>query len=620
MARRDEISSTEKLLELIRSDENLGNETLETHSSPSSPIAQKLPKDIKIGIDFSDNALKFVKVGQPSERQWQLLGYQKIPIDPQIPEESTEFHDFFKTALSEFCGPAGNSELWGLMSSTGVEVRYIKIPKVNKKQIANAAYWTFKKDTPFDEKDSIFDFDILGDVVEEGVQKIACTAFAAPKQEITQLKNLFSECGFPLTGISITPFAIQNLLRSHWIESDDKTVGCLYVGQEHSRIDIFSSGNLVLTRGIKAGMNSLIEGVREGFNEAQQEKQRPFELNNEENGFRPAAPKEPISIDRDQARQILFSLSPDSPPLTRDDAGFYLKEEEIFDMVLPALERLIRQIERSFKHYSLNFENNRIDRICIMGEIDSFERLVDHISDQVGLPSDAIDPLAPGSRFLGEVSTPGSVSERASFVPALGIALSSNAYTPNFIFTYKDKEKQAGITRVNHSIVAAFLVTIAFCLSIFFWQWHVMAEKKSKILDLQERLDQYSPRVNQDFILQLAATAKHKRSVLKGYSRRYFALAVIGELSRMTPENIRLLNIESNFGPLSVTGDKDGEKTLVLEGIVFGHYHTLEASLAAYLMKLESSPVMGKPRFHKSSLESLEGKDVLHFTVQMNLA
>ena len=97
-------------------------------------------------------------------------------------------------------------------------------------------------------------------------------------------------------------------------------------------------------------------------------------------------------------------------------------------------------------------------------------------------------------------------------------------------------------------------------------------------------------------------------------------MAVIGELSRVTPENIRLLNIESNFGPLSVTGDKDGEKTLVLEGIVFGHYHTLEASLAAYLMKLENSPVMGKPRFHKSSLESLEGKDVLHFTVQMNLA
>ena len=147
-----------------------------------------------------------------------------------------------------------------------------------------------------------------------------------------------------------------------------------------------------------------------------------------------------------------------------------------------------------------------------------------------------------------------------------------------------------------------------------------MAEKKFRILDLQARLDQYSPRVNQDFILQLAAAAKLKRSEVKRYSKRYFALAVIGELSRVTPENIRLLNIESNLGPLSEAGDKDAEKTLVLEGIVFGHYHTLEATLAAYLMKLENSPVMGKPRFHKSSLEPLEGKDVLHFTVQMNLA
>jgi Tfp pilus assembly PilM family ATPase len=98
--------------------------------------------------------------------------------------------------------------------------------------------------------------------------------YTAPKNEIEQLKDLFSRSGFSLTGISIAPFAIQNLLRTNWLETGEDIVPSLHISGDCSRIDIFSSGNLVFTRGIKVGINSLIQGIKEGLGHAQRSTNR----------------------------------------------------------------------------------------------------------------------------------------------------------------------------------------------------------------------------------------------------------------------------------------------------------------------------------------------------------
>ena len=51
-----------------------------------------------------------------------------------------------------------------------------------------------------------------------------------------------------------------------------------------------------------------------------------------------------------------------------------------------------------------------------------------------------------------------SVSERIAFGPALGLAFSNNDHTPNLLFTYKDKEREASVIRINRAVFAAFIV------------------------------------------------------------------------------------------------------------------------------------------------------------------
>jgi len=675
LRRHDEISSTERLLDLIRMEGAAGVELPEPVSSSQTPETRKvrfpklwrskktprvsadsvgkepdlekegrvavehpgpisspqipkrrklhlakilpLKKTITVGVDIREKELKLAKVKQPSDQRCELLDFKSVPLEPNISKDSPEFSEFLRVALSDFCGRSEKCELWAVMSSGFVEMKDIRIPsKVPKDQILNAVYWTIKKEVPFNEKESLLNFEILGDVFEQGISKTAVRVYTAPREEVAQLRDLFAKSGYALTGISVAPFAIQNLIRVQWIKADQKAVASLYVGTERSRIDIFNSENLVFTRGIKTGMNSLVEGILEGLKKAQEENK--FSLT-DDGAFHLTMHDEQVALNIENARKILFSLAPDFASSTEDEPGFFLKEEEVFSMILPALERLVRQIERSVEHYSLTLVNDVVSKLYLGGEINNFKKLVGYIKEQVGLPIDTIDPLAPGTTCLGGLTSPGSISERTSYVPALGMALSSNPHTPNFLFNYKDKENAARITRLNRTVFVSFICIVAICMGIFWWQGIVEEDKKSKIDGLRQKLAEYNPRTEQNLILLMAAKVKMKKNMLREYSKRYYGMTAIGELSQRTPSHIRLLDINANLGQVGKAVGKGTRKILTVEGLVFGNRQSLEASLAAYLMRLATSPVFRQPSIAKSSIESREGKEVLRFIAHLEL-
>jgi len=620
LATRDVISSTEKLLNIIRSHDNVGNDRPK-NVSPSPILKEKktsikyilpLKKAITVGVDIGHKDLNILKILQISDQQFRLLGFQSYAVDPQIPKNSQKFSLFLKSAMTDFCDASEKPEIWCLMPLEGVEIQYIRIPMVTKKQIANAAFWTFKKEIPFNEKENIFDFEVLGDVSEKGAQKIGALAYCAPIQHVEHLKRLFSRIGFPLTGITVPPFAIQNVVRTRFLAADDECIGSLYIGRNSSRIDIFSSGNLVLTRGVMTGLNSIIEGIIEGT----------YKTRNED-----GSPVSEVSsrITLEQAQKILLSIRPETPPMAKTEPGPRLKAEEIFQMTVPALERLARQVERSFEHYALNLGNNRVSKCYISGLIAPIERMVDYIGEQILLPCETIDHLLRDRIRLsaGNTDLKATANEiPVSFAPALGMALSHNSRTPNLLFTYKSKERESKITSINRGIFIIFIFILAICMGIFIWQGYIADGKKARIATLEKSLQQYNPLLTQDFIVKVTDSTKQKRRLIKEYSRKYQAVAVIEELSRMTPSNIRLFNFTANLGAAS-TDEKDKgketSKTVLLEGLVFGDIHTLEASLAAYLLRLETSPLFTKPNIRINKIEVRDGREILRFMAVVTL-
>ncbi|MBU4288645.1 MAG: hypothetical protein KKI12_10800 [Proteobacteria bacterium] len=625
ISQNDEISSTEKLLDTIRSNDTsiedkipaVSPTTLSTKAVKSF-LTKILPskEPITVGIDIGYNELILVKIKHLPDQKWRLMDFRCVTFNPEISKEAAEFDGFLKTALSEFCGPLKEVNIWCIMSAARVDIKRFLIPKVPKKQIENTVFWKVKKDTHFDEKESIFDYRVQDEVIEKGTSKLSVISYIAPKNEVKEIKDLFSRIDFPLTGISIDPFAIQNLFSAGWIPTSDNTITNLHIGHDWSRIDIYSKGNLVLTRGIKSGVNSMIQSIMDEYNE-RIKTTSILEMAGEED----ESGKGEDHMDMEQARKVLLSLRPDLPPLTEKDLGYQLKKEEIFELIQPAVSRFVRQVERTFEHYISIFDEDSVGKVYNSGGVHFYGQLIDYIGEKLGIEMEISDPLNPDKNpYLGDVTLPELISSRAPYALAVGIALSDNDRTPNFIFTYKDKKRKDVITRISRSIFVTTMLTLSIAFGFFLWALSSGEHKKEEIVRLNQQLEQLGPRVNKDLILQMAAKIENKHQNLKEYSERFQVMAVINEISALTPSNIKLLSLTADFGGVPVGKSERVEKTLSLDGIIIGKHQVHETSLLGYIMRLGDSPIFSTPKVFKGALEPYgEEGDVLRFTIELKL-
>ncbi|MCK9197684.1 MAG: hypothetical protein M0P16_11965 [Syntrophales bacterium] len=623
MARKSDITSTEKLLKLIRSK----RDAIPDSSCQAEPPAKKsghfsfplpklisLQKTCNIGIDIGHDYLRMVRATETSSGHWQIDDRRRLAMPLKAPRDSREFGAFLKAALASVSGPTKQSNIWAIMSAAHVDVHHIRIPKVPKKQISNAVYWTAKKETPFNEKDTVFDYELQGEVIEQGIPKFAVMVYTVPRQDIEELKDLFSRIGQPLAGISIVPFSLQNLFRTGWIPTREGAVASLFIGQDFSRIDIYAGDNLVMTRGIKAGLNSMVEALMEGFNERKQDPEVP-------------------SLTNEQGRKVIRSLSPDSSPLKENDAGFALTKEDIFEIILPALERLVRQVERTFEHYATTPPGDRISRIFVSGAMNVYQPIVDYVGSQLGVASDVLDPLSeldPASCMDTEEAN--RISERIAFGPALGLAFSGNDHTPNMMFTYKDKEREASITRINTAVFAAFIIAVLLCTGFFTFQMSAIAQKNKIINGIDTRMADLGPPIDRAELTKMVAKVNQRRQLSKVYAERYLGMVLISELVELTPVNIRFIDLKINLGPVSADaanppgGDAVKpagaapaalQEEVIVEGLILGDRQMFETSLAAYVMALEASPLYRQVTVQKNSVEPFIKGEALHFILKL---
>lgn len=325
----------------------------------------------------------------------------------------------------------------------------------------------------------------------------------------------------------------------------------------------------------------------------------------------------------DLAQQLFFGGVYRENQIQLDDSQIAIKEERIFRMILPALERLVRQVERTIRHFALNFENARVEKIYMSSGVRPHSRISEYIGDELGIPIQAIDPFMVNTNFLTMVPPPETTAEKSSFAPAMGMALSSNSITPNFLFTYKEKKKLVSAQRINRGIFASFLALIAVCVGITVWQGRQVQERDYQKQQLVQQLESFDVRVDKNLILKLLDQINAKNKAVKIIGNDYYSVAILGEITNLTPKNVRLLKISATLGSAPGTAGKDkkgsAKKTMVVDGVVTGNRLSLEASLAEYLMTLKNSPLFDQPTISKKSIEQLNNQAVMRFTAEFDL-
>lgn len=611
--RFNETTATERLLDVIR-----GNSEPDT-TQPSSPppprptnpikpvkenksIVAKFTKikpqaaSVTVGIDIGHEAIHLIKVVR-SDNKAEVAEHKSIPLPSDIERGSLEFDNFLQAAVVPFYSTARRTNMWVVMSSAHCEVRLIRIPKVSTKHLGATINWTLKKEASFNEKESFFDYEVRGETGEPGNKKLEVMCYIAPTAEVEELKALFSRIRVPLAGISIVPFAIQNIFLNHWMTLSEKQITCLFIGTSHSRIDFYNEGKLILTRNINTGLNSMTDMLTESLN------------------YRTA---EGGKLAPEEARKILFTFAENSNnPVVLAD-GFTITKDEIESLLVPVLERFVRQIERTFEHFTLTHGGERkVGKVYLSSIMPIYEAMTKYFSTQLGAECHLFDPLK-------QVLETSSFRERISDIAAFGMALSDNAYTPNFIYTYKDKAKTAYAIKVNRLILISLIAAVLACSGVFAVQRQMVAQRKADLSQLERQVRQSAPLVSKETLLQMTSAAGQKQQRYVELSRRYKGMALIAEISTLTPENVSLTSLKADFAEKSGS-EKTKEPaiktahTAVIEGAIKGKQEMLEALLASYVMKLKASPMFSDVTVSTSRIEPAKKGALLTFALNLKV-
>ncbi len=612
LTKPDEISSTEKLLDLIRSP---GSEDGASGISGSAAKPSrhggglgfrlfKPGKQAVVGIDIGHTYVRMAKVIPGNNAPWRLTEYRTVQLKAEASLRDKAFLAKLRAALESFCGKDSGARLWATIPSSRVENRCIRIPKLPRKQVPNAVYWTFTKKINFDASRDLLDFEILGEVAEDGVTKYEIMAFSAPKAQVREMADAFESIGYPLTGISIVPFAIQNLFRRRVIDAAREDVCTLFIGRDWSRIAIYSRGNLLLSRGIKAGMRSMIEAIDQARGGGE----------NSADAGGPDSTENTLSADEIfrhliSGAAVYQGQNTDKPFPSRKD---------IFQMILPALERLVRQVERTIEHYTLNFRKDGISKLFISGPVAASGMVTSFLSNQLEVPITVLDPFVKSRFFVVEPPLPPTTAERESYVPSIGMALSDNRWTPNFLFTHEEKARIEQTRKLNVAVLAGGILLCLVLTGVYLTQNLFLANYQARLAQLNRKLLTYNPPADKNLILTLFARSKNKRLMIKQISRRYYPLALIEEISRLTPGTIRLISLDAVMGN-TVKGKAPVAGSLVLEGIILPGRRAYESILSGYLLRLKDSPLIRNPVIQSKSTQDLNGKHVLRFRVRFEL-
>lgn len=578
------LNSTEKLLNTIR------GETCQTPEKNSIPDqyslqATTLKKNIRYslvaGVFIEDQFICLVLTGKRKPgagRELVKWAYIEVPEFQDI--NHIRFPAFLKLTLSEFISKYKNVAIWTAIDSKYLKLHNLNLPDLHHSKIANAALWGLKKEIEVDPEKEIFDFEFIEDTQVNGIKKKNVVAFAGDKKQILFLKQLFASAGYPLTGITAIPFALQNYIWTDTIKAGPTPIIIVNVARNYSEISCLSGKGILLTRNIRTGSYSLVEELH--------------------------GPGKQVDV-----TDIL------SPELGRNSAEF--------NSIEPSAARLLGKIIRTGDYCSNKFAvNEPMSKFLFFGETDNCKAFMEYAAEQIPGRVERFSPFEDQSTSL-TIKMPWGARERAGIIPALGMALSENDYTPNFLFTYLQKSIQAKYKKMNMTIIAACVAGLMVCASM--WGWF-NTQKNNEInqkTELEEQIARYSPIVSQQLLSRKISEAQKKAAMINRYAHDFLPLAIINEICSLTPEKISITSFDSDFMTLDSETDKASKekkgkkRSVTIKGVVTADFNYLEPILTGYILKLGDSSLFGGILLQDKEIVKNADSAILKFTADMEI-
>ena len=496
-------------------------------SAPAQKISQLIStkaikkNTLQLGILIGEQSMTFTLVGEKGQnRRKILLKWAVVGLPEGMGIENDHFSSFVGSALTEFTEGMTGIGLWCQIPAEHAKLRTFSIPDLPDHKLANAAFWGLKKELEFDAESEIFDFHVLTDLDSGGRKTKQILGCIAQKSQVDTLKTLFKKIGYRVQGITALPFAVQNFIHAgQLVPGVDGLYSIVNLTEENSEMFCYSDSGLLLARKIRTDLYSLLES----------------------------------------SKQLQHSTSLETL-LSEGD----MDDPDLFQ-IRQSCERLIDKIVRTGEYCSQNFAGNTpVNKIVLLGQAPESNTFLDLVTNRTTAEIQKFEPVFDTLPGTVEVDLPTDDVKKNQVYLSFGMACSEMGVTPNFLYTHSDQAVEQKEKKINLAAMAGLISIIAACIVLFMWQSTAYQVEKNRLNTITEQINDLSGAVNLSETLAQVSRTRQILSLKKDYIQTYFPLAVINEITQVTPETVALSFFSSDFsemvGPKPAATKKRVEK------------------------------------------------------------
>ncbi|MDD5260016.1 MAG: type IV pilus assembly protein PilM [bacterium] len=501
-----------------------------------------------------------------------------------------------------------------VVSGQRVSVRKVLIPHMPKEELLEAIKWEAKEHIPFPIENAAIDYHVLGEATDKGAKKIELLVVAVEKFVIDQHLSLLQNIQVKPASITVTPFALANVLRKNDYLKAEEALAVVRSGADTTAINIFSGENLVFNREIPLGGNSLTRAmVGTLISDSGQ-----------------------VDLDINQAEILKkdWGIPDEKNPqqLTPEISSL-----QISPLMRPILERLANEIRRSMDYYREESRGKRVTKVVLLGGNAELKGLPEFLNSALGLTVEIFQPLKNLEMDLPEDRK----KELCQLGPRLAIAMGASLQGTKGINLLPQELKEQATKTARSALTAVIGFLIIFIFSMIYASLYMTLQTYEKVVGSnQGTLNELKQQVAKAYELQQLKEKMTARrsliSLLMISNPRW--VEMLKALSNLTPRRIILEEVdfakeaENTAAPIPVQPGAEEESAaapvtipfpvLNIKGMVLLGGERPEAILAQFMQALEKSYYFKETDLY-SLTKGLEGegeiKNYINFEIQCKL-
>lgn len=311
-----------------------------------------------VGLDLGSYSVKMVEVNHSGKKPM-LVNYGITELHPEA-ITGTEIAD--RSAVLEAIGmlfetcQVDNRQICVSLNAADVIVKTIQTDRMSQGELEKNISWEAEQHVPFPLNEISLDFQMLD---PEGEDPRMDVLLVAAKQELIEEKlSLFEEAGCDVLVMDVDTFALINALEANY---DPPGSGCdcmVHFGNGSTLLGLVKDGLPILNRNLPVGGVSLVETVQGQ-----------------------------LGISEDEAYLALMGE-------VAEGASAEGSPPDITPFLSSLLDEVVIGVNRAAAFLESTAEGEHIERVFLSGGCVNIPGLFSQFEEQVGIPSQIINPLA----------------------------------------------------------------------------------------------------------------------------------------------------------------------------------------------------------------------------------